>query len=71
MGQLDSSSVGYLAFATDLESPWGQITASGLGIGAGLTLDEFALGRFSRPRPRPHPAMLVIARASGARDEHS
>jgi hypothetical protein len=34
---------GFLAFATDLESPWWQITAVGFGIGAGLTLDEFAL----------------------------
>jgi hypothetical protein len=34
---------GFLAFATDLEDPWWQITAAGFGIGAGLTLDEFAL----------------------------
>jgi len=34
---------GFLAFATDLESPWWQISAVGFGIGAGLTLDEFAL----------------------------
>ena len=34
---------GFLAFATDLEAPWWQITAVGFGIGAGLTLDEFAL----------------------------
>jgi hypothetical protein len=34
---------GFLAFATDLQSPWWQITAVGFGIGAGLTLDEFAL----------------------------
>jgi hypothetical protein len=34
---------GFTAFATDLESPWWQITAAGFGIGAGFTLDEFAL----------------------------
>lgn len=34
---------GFLAFATELEQPWWQITAVGFGIGAGLTLDEFAL----------------------------
>jgi hypothetical protein len=34
---------GFLAFATDLAEPWWQITAVGFGIGAGLTLDEFAL----------------------------
>jgi len=36
-------SPGFLAFATNLEQPWWQITAAGFGIGAGLTLDEFAL----------------------------
>jgi hypothetical protein len=34
---------GFTAFATNLESPWWQITAIGFGIGAGFTLDEFAL----------------------------
>jgi hypothetical protein len=34
---------GFTAFATDLEPPWLQIGAIGFGIGAGLTLDEFAL----------------------------
>lgn len=34
---------GFVAFATEMESPWMQITAIGFGIGAGLTLDEFAL----------------------------
>jgi hypothetical protein len=34
---------GFTAFATNLESPWWQITAVGFGIGAGFTLDEFAL----------------------------
>jgi hypothetical protein len=34
---------GFVAFASELEEPWKQITAIGFGIGAGLTLDEFAL----------------------------
>jgi hypothetical protein len=34
---------GFVAFATELDEPWMQITAAGFGIGAGLTLDEFAL----------------------------
>jgi hypothetical protein len=34
---------GFAAFVSDLESPWWQITAITFGIGAGLTLDEFAL----------------------------
>lgn len=34
---------GFVAFATGLDTPWMQITAVGFGIGAGLTLDEFAL----------------------------
>lgn len=34
---------GFTAFATDLESPWWQITAVAFGVGAGFTLDEFAL----------------------------
>ena len=34
---------GFSAFVSDLDSPWWQITAIGFGIGAGLTLDEFAL----------------------------
>jgi hypothetical protein len=34
---------GFVAFATELQAPWAQITAVGFGIGAGLTLDEFAL----------------------------
>jgi hypothetical protein len=34
---------GFAAFATDLYSPWWQITAIVFGVGAGLTLDEFAL----------------------------
>jgi hypothetical protein len=34
---------GFVAFATELQAPWAQITAAGFGIGAGLTLDEFAL----------------------------
>jgi hypothetical protein len=34
---------GFVAFATELTSPWWQLTAVGFGIGAGFTLDEFAL----------------------------
>ncbi|MDQ6750476.1 MAG: hypothetical protein M3Z33_06990 [Actinomycetota bacterium] len=34
---------GFAAFVSDLYSPWWQITSIGFGIGAGLTLDEFAL----------------------------
>jgi hypothetical protein len=34
---------GFLGFAAPLVSPWWQVTAIGFGVGAGLTLDEFAL----------------------------
>jgi hypothetical protein len=34
---------GFTAFATELESPWWQITSVGFGVGAGFALDEFAL----------------------------
>ena len=34
---------GFVGFATDLQPPWLQIGAVVFGIGAGLTLDEFAL----------------------------
>src|SRR5262249_32492920 len=34
---------GFLQFAIDPASPWGEILAALFGIGAGLTLDEFAL----------------------------
>ncbi len=34
---------GFLAFAMAPDSPWFQICAAAFGIGAGLTLDEFAL----------------------------
>jgi hypothetical protein len=34
---------GFAAFVTDLNAPWWQITAIMFGVGAGLTLDEFAL----------------------------
>ncbi len=34
---------GFLVFAFELESPWLEIVAIGFGIGAGLTLDEYAL----------------------------
>lgn len=34
---------GFLGFATAPPSPWNEILAAAFGIGAGLTLDEFAL----------------------------
>jgi len=34
---------GFTAFATNLSSPWWEITAVAFGIGVGLTLDEYAL----------------------------
>jgi hypothetical protein len=34
---------GFMAFVTDLYAPWWQVTAIVFGVGAGLTLDEFAL----------------------------
>jgi len=34
---------GFLGFALTPASPWSEILAAGFGIGAGLTLDEFAL----------------------------
>jgi hypothetical protein len=34
---------GFLAFAAPLEAPWWHLIAVGFGIGAGFTLDEFAL----------------------------
>ena len=34
---------GFLAFAAPLVSPWWHIVAIGFGVGAGFTLDEFAL----------------------------
>ncbi len=34
---------GFLNFVIKPESPWSEVFAAGFGIGAGLTLDEFAL----------------------------
>ena len=34
---------GFLAFALSPQSPWNEMLAGGFGVGAGLTLDEFAL----------------------------
>ena len=34
---------GFLGFALDPGSPWNEIFAAAFGVGAGLTLDEFAL----------------------------
>jgi hypothetical protein len=39
---------GFLNFAIDPESPWSEMLAAGFGIGAGLTLDEFALWVYLR-----------------------
>jgi hypothetical protein len=34
---------GFLAFAAPLQAPWWHLIAIGFGVGAGFTLDEFAL----------------------------
>ena len=34
---------GFIAFAAPLEAPWWHLVAIGFGVGAGFTLDEFAL----------------------------
>jgi hypothetical protein len=34
---------GFLGFAAPIEAPWWHIVAIGFGVGAGLTMDEFAL----------------------------
>ena len=34
---------GFLSFAFELDSPWRELAAVAFGIGAGLTLDEYAL----------------------------
>src|ERR1700753_2825229 len=34
---------GFLAIAVYLPNPWWDLVAAGFGVGAGLTLDEFAL----------------------------
>ena len=34
---------GFVAFASPLEAPWWHLVAIGFGVGAGFTLDEFAL----------------------------
>jgi hypothetical protein len=39
---------GFVAFVSDLYSPWWQITSIAFGVGAGLTLDEFALWVYLR-----------------------
>jgi hypothetical protein len=39
---------GYLEFATTPKSPWNEILAGAFGVGAGLTLDEFALWVYLR-----------------------
>jgi hypothetical protein len=39
---------GFLGFAADLHSPWWHISAIAFGVGAGLTIDEFALWLYLR-----------------------
>jgi hypothetical protein len=39
---------GFLGFAADLENPWWHVSAIAFGIGAGLTIDEFALWLYLR-----------------------
>jgi hypothetical protein len=39
---------GFLGFSLNLDSPWNEILAGVFGIGAGLTLDEFALWIYLR-----------------------
>src|SRR3954451_7453749 len=39
---------GFLGFAADLQTPWWHIAAIAFGIGAGLTIDEFALWLYLR-----------------------
>jgi hypothetical protein len=34
---------GFLAFAAPLDAPWWHVVAIGFGVGAGFTIDEFAL----------------------------
>jgi hypothetical protein len=34
---------GFVAFASEMSAPWWQIASVGFGVGAGFTLDEFAL----------------------------
>ena len=43
MGDLSDDAPGFLAFAAPLEAPWWHFIAIGFGVGAGLTMDEFAL----------------------------
>ena len=39
---------GFLGFAANLENPWWHVSAIAFGIGAGLTIDEFALWLYLR-----------------------
>jgi hypothetical protein len=39
---------GFLGFAADLQTPWWHIAAVAFGVGAGLTIDEFALWLYLR-----------------------
>ena len=39
---------GFLGFTLNPDSPWNEILAAGFGVGAGFTLDEFALWVYLR-----------------------
>jgi hypothetical protein len=39
---------GFLGFAADLNTPWWHLAAIAFGVGAGLTIDEFALWLYLR-----------------------
>jgi hypothetical protein len=39
---------GFLGYAADLQTPWWHISAVAFGVGAGLTIDEFALWLYLR-----------------------
>lgn len=62
---------GYLGVAVNPESPWLEVAAVGFGIGAGLTLDEFALWLnlkdvyWSKQGRRSIDAVVVAAGLSG------
>jgi hypothetical protein len=62
---------GFLGFATRPESPWNEILAAAFGVGAGLTLDEFALWVYLRDvywteEGRSSLEAVVVACAIGA-----
>jgi hypothetical protein len=61
---------GFLVFATDPSSPWDDVLAALFGVGAGLTLDEFALwihlsDVYWSPQGRSSLEAVAIATALG------